>query len=559
MRKKLSIKFKIFIIGLLSVIIVFTAAAAFVFIPSNVYNGVKCAGVNIGGMTYDKIIKALQEEHGSNPSGGTIKLLLEDKSFSLATDDIDVQYDYEKSALNALKFGHDGSFFPRVKLVLHALFSGYEVPLEFSYNEAKLNSYIEKMLEGIGTPVVEYSYEVLSGKLYITNGSPGDMPDKDEVCNALLNTIGTRRFDEKLIFKKQERLPEGIDVETLFAKLHGAPADAYYERMDNEIIIVPHKYGIDFDKVKAEEIIKMNTAYGKTFEIPAIITEPSVLAEDLKKRLFSQTLGSYKTNFNTGAVARCSNIYLASSKINNFVMMPGEVFSYNGIVGERSKETGFEMAQVYMNNEVVDGIGGGICQVSSTLYCATLYSNLEIVERVNHQLTVSYVPLGQDATVDYGNIDFRFKNNTSYPIKIVSRAEGSQIEVSIVGYREKPEKVEISNVTVSTIPPTVKEEVDPELPIGEKKVKSQGGYGSVVETYKVVTIDGVKGERKLVSKSTYGAGKTLMAIGTKPVEDKDETDAEKAESNGGLSSAETMPRTQALTGGSEAATQVDID
>lgn len=557
-RKKLSIKFKIFIISLFTVAIIFTAAAAFVYVPSNVYSGVKCAGIDVGGMTYDKIIKALHEEHGSTPSGGNIMLVLEGKSFSLASDDIDVKYDYEKSALNALNFGHEGSLFPRMKLVLYALFNGYEVPMDFSYNEEKLDAYIEEMLEGIGTPVVEYSHEVKNGKLYLTNGSPGDMPDKEEVCSAILNTIATSSFDEKLIFEKEERLPDGIDVETLFTKLHSAPADSYYERRDDEILIVPHKYGIDFDKRKAAEIIKMNTAYGKTFEIPAIITEPSVLADDLEKKLFSQNLGSYKTNFNTSSVSRCSNIYLASSKINNYTMMPGEVFSYNEIVGERSKETGFEMAKVYMNNEVVDGIGGGICQVSSTLYCAILYSNLEIVERVNHQLTVSYVPLGQDATVDYGNIDLKFKNNTPYPIKIVSRAEGSQIEISIVGYREKPEKVEVYNVTVSTIPPTVKEENDPALPFGEKKVISQGSHGSVVETYKVVTIDGIKGERKFVSKSTYSAGKTLMAIGTKPVEAKEETDTTVSE--GEPSDDEIPPpHTQELTDDSKPTAQIDVD
>lgn len=528
-RKKLSIKFKIFVVCSLLVVIP-AVSAALLLASEDVYRGVHCAGVPLEGMTYDKMVNTFIEELGEESSADEISLVLDGRLFALSTEDIDVVYDYEKTAMKALEYGRSGSFLSRAKKVFGAFFFGYDMPMEVTYNKSKLDLYVAGILEGIGTPVIEYSYEVKDGKLYLTNGTPGDMPGKTEVCSAILQTIGMRNFDKKLEFEKKERLPGDIDVEALYDEIRGEPADAYFERQGNEVVVIPHKYGIDFDKNIVAGIITENKGFGKTYEIPAKITAPDVLANELREKLFSQTLGSYKTTFNTGQVARSQNIYLASSKINNLILMPGEEFSYNNVVGERTKEAGFEIASVYMNNEVVDGIGGGICQVSSTLYCAVLYADLEVVERKNHQLTVSYVPLGQDATIDYGNIDFRFRNNTDYPIKIISRAGGAQIEVSIVGYREKPVKVTIKNITVSTIPPGIVEEEDPTLPLGEKKVKTQGSYGSIVETYKEVTVDGVKGNPKLISKSTYSPGKTIMLIGTKPLEDEEEN----AESEEGI-------------------------
>lgn len=496
-----------------------SALAAFLFIPKAVYSGVSCSGVDVGGKTYDKIVNALLEEFGSTPPDEKISLILDGKSFTLATKDIDVVYDYKNTALKALLYGRNGGYILRTKQVISALFCGYNLPLEFSYSHIKLENCINQMLEGIGTPVLEYSYQVKDKKLFLTNGIPGNMPDKELISKAIIYSIGTRNYEEELRFDKEERLPSEMNVDVIFDDLNCLPTDAYFERQGDEVVIVPHRYGIDFEKKKVAELIKENSGYGKTYEIPAIITDPHIHTMDLEKKLFSQTLGSYKTSFNISQTSRSANIYLASSKINNYIMMPGEEFSYNEVVGERTLESGFEIAHVYLNNEVADGIGGGICQVSSTLYCATLYANLKISQRVNHQLTVSYVPLGQDATIDYGNIDFKFVNNTEYPIKIVSRAQGAQIEVSIIGYREKTEKVEIYNATIATIPPTITEEKDPLLPIGEEKIITQGSYGSVVETYKVVTIDGIKGERKFVSKSSYGSGKTIVAVGTKPLED----------------------------------------
>ena len=499
-----------------AILLVFILSSCiYVFADSKIYSRVTCAGVKLSGMTEKQAAEALRKNFGDDPAAGKINLSLDGEKKSLFTDDIDVEYSYEKSAEEAYKFGREGGGFHRYTSVLGSLFKGHQIPLYFKYDEEKLDKAIDNLLEGIGTPVEEYSYKIEDGKLLVTNGKPGDMPNRDDIKAKILETIGKREFGEELKFKKEKRLPKEFNEEDLYKEVHKEAKDAEYAKEDGEVVIKDPVYGVDFDKKRAKSIIKDNKDYGKTFEIPADITEPELTKEKAEERLFTQTLGSYKTNYNSGDVSRSSNIALAASLVNNTVLLPGEEFSYNGTVGERTAANGFKMAHVYMNNEVADGLGGGICQVSSTLYCAVLYANIEVTERTCHQLPVTYVPLGQDATVDYGNIDFKFKNNTDYPIKIVTSAGGGLAEASILGYREVDEKVELYPVRTGTVAATVKEEPDDTLPLGEKKVEKQGSDGCTVELYKTVTKNGTTSERTLVSRSTYSGGKTIVKVGTK--------------------------------------------
>ncbi len=510
---------KIFLIAAAALLLLVIAfASTYVLANKTVYRGVECCGVKLGGLTAQEAEAALRSRFGDEMAPGKIKLDLAGNEREIFTDEFSTVYSFEKTAEEAMAYGRNGSFFKRCGDAVAALFKGYNLPVSFTADDEKLLSCVEKMLEGTGTPVTEYSFSVRDGKLFVKNGTPGDMPDSEEIMDGIKKAAGERKFDDTLKFSKKTRQPKKLTAEKLYEDAFSAPCDASYQKEGNAVVVIPHKYGIDFNKKEAEDIIKQHTEYGEEFEIPAKIEMPSLLYEDAKARLFAQTLGSYKSNFNSGDRSRSSNIYLAAKLINDVILMPGDVFSYNDIVGERSAARGFKVAHVYMNNEVVDGIGGGICQVSSTLYCATLYANMEIVTRTNHQLPVSYVPLGQDATVDYGNIDFKFKNNTGYPLKVAAGGSGGTVTVSLLGYRDDTVKVEVTPVRISTIPSPVTEKQDPSLPQGERKIEKKGADGCVVETYKTATVNGVKGEKKLTSKSTYAATKTIVRVGTKPVE-----------------------------------------
>ena len=198
---------------------------------------------------------------------------------------------------------------------------------------------------------------------------------------------------------------------------------------------------------KSEYVIPLQTLY------------PNVTTNMIGAEAFPDLLSTYSTKYSTRDTDRTTNLQLASSKINGTVLMPGETFSYNQVVGERTISAGYKEAPIYVSGEVVDGLGGGICQITSTLYNAVLYANLEIVERSNHQFVPSYVTASRDATVVYGSIDFKFKNNRNYPIKILCSVSGGIARFNIYGLRTDNEyEVEISSrVTGSTADSTYSE------------------------------------------------------------------------------------------------------
>ena len=195
------------------------------------------------------------------------------------------------------------------------------------------------------------------------------------------------------------------------------------------------------------------------YVVPLKILYPNVTTNMIGTEAFPDLLSSYSTRYNAYDRDRTTNLQLAANKINGTVLMPGETFSYNQVVGERTIAAGYKEAPIYVSGEVVDGLGGGICQITSTLYNAVLYANLEIVERSNHQFVPSYVTASRDATVVYGSIDFKFKNNRDYPIKIMCSVSGGIANFQIFGLKTDNEyEVEISSyVTGSTANETYSE------------------------------------------------------------------------------------------------------
>lgn len=236
---------------------------------------------------------------------------------------------------------------------------------------------------------------------------------------------------------------------------------------------------IDFDALKKnidEKNIKFSVSYVKI--------KPSVYTEDLGDELFPDLLGKFTTYYSEGNVGRSINVKLAASKINGYIMNVGDVFSFNQVVGRRDYANGFKDAAVYSANGVENGVGGGICQVSSTLYPAVLYADLKIVERRNHSYTVAYAAPGLDATVSYGSIDFRFSNNKKNPIKLSAIADNGAMTVRIYGTKENNNIVELDAKTLKVTPREEKRIFDETLPIGTSKVTNSGFDGVTAQVYK---------------------------------------------------------------------------
>ena len=196
--------------------------------------------------------------------------------------------------------------------------------------------------------------------------------------------------------------------------------------------------------------------------------------------------------------------------------MPGETFSYNKTVGSRTIEAGWKEGTAYISGKVVPSVGGGVCQVSSTLYNTALLANLDITERTNHTFTVDYVAASRDATVYYGSLDFCFKNSRSYPIKIVASAKNGVCKISIMGIREEIEyEVIIQSKITSYIGNTTVYKEDPTLPIGKEKVEQIGFAGCRSEGYKILKRNGKIVSQTLLSKDTYSPQEKIVRRGTK--------------------------------------------
>ena len=253
---------------------------------------------------------------------------------------------------------------------------------------------------------------------------------------------------------------------------------------------------------------------GGTVELATEITEPEGSAEELQ--YVKDLLGSFTTSYSTSGANRSKNIASGTEHINGTVLYPGEEFSAYEVVAPFTAENGYAMAGSYLNGETVDSMGGGICQVSTTLYNAVLRAELEVTERSPHSMTVSYVELSEDAAIAGTYKDLKFVNNTDYPVYIEGyTSSDKKVTFNIYGKetRDPEREIAFESVLVSQTDPATVLTEDAGQPLGYKNVSS-GRTGYVAELYKIVTVNGVETERIKVNKSTYRGSNRTVTYGT---------------------------------------------
>ncbi len=234
------------------------------------------------------------------------------------------------------------------------------------------------------------------------------------------------------------------------------------------------------------------------------------------EEFYTDLLAEYETKFNEQQLNRSQNIKIATTKINGTVVLPGEIFSYNDTVGYRTETDGFKLAPMYIGGKLVDGIGGGVCQVSSTLYNAVLCANLEVIERKSHQFLPAYIEVGRDATVADGYIDFKFKNTRKYPIKIICSAQNGVVKVKIYGRKQDTEyDIKIQTVLKGVKPYKTIYEYNRNVKKGENIVAQKGKNGYECKVYKVISLNGEIISKSLISTDTYNVMNEIIIIGTK--------------------------------------------
>lgn len=307
-------------------------------------------------------------------------------------------------------------------------------------------------------------------------------------------------------------------MEDIEVHINREAKDATILRRNGAFHITKEQIGMEVDKkVLIDKIQKNIQRFSQEdITIPIIYNTPRITEEKLLA--IKDVLGQYSTTFNAQQSGRSENIAIAARSINNTLLMPQEEFSFNKQTGPRGIAGGYQEAPVIINGELVPGVGGGICQVSSTLYNAVARSNLEVSDRRNHSLPVAYVPLGQDATVAGDYIDFKFINNRQYPVYVESFVQNSSVFVRIHGKKEDNIKVTLVSEIIETIEPKIEIKKDDTLLIGEKEVIREAKKGFRVNTYKVYTENGRQLKREYISTDRYVAVDGIIVEGTKPKE-----------------------------------------
>lgn len=247
--------------------------------------------------------------------------------------------------------------------------------------------------------------------------------------------------------------------------------------------------------------------------LPVEEIEPEVTVESLKELGLDRVIMSFSTEFLTSGEGRAYNVTAAASVLHDWLLEPDEEFAYSTLVKKLEEQFTLKEAPVILNGKFEPGVGGGICQVSSTLYQAVLRSGLTIVERRNHSLPVAYMPLGHDATYAGDAIDFRFRNSTGKQLLIRTHVENRKLTVKLIGTMPSNERYEIESSTVKTVSPEVVRTLNPNLAPGKTVTKDAGRQGYVVETYRILLRDGKEVSRERVSRDTYRAQPVIIEYG----------------------------------------------
>lgn len=531
-------KKKIFIISILIIFLLFisTIFAIVNMNNTNIISGVKVEGIDISKMSKeeaenvinDKIQVILKRD---------ITLKLDEYTTTITPEQIEMKFDYADALNKAQKIAKTNNILIDNYQILKTNILKTNINMQITYNKEILSDMIKNINLEIPEAVKQVTYEINDDKLIITNGKSGIEVQEDKLEEQIIDNIKDQLKDVindiKIPTKKVEA--KKIDIEKIHDEIYKEAKDAYIE--DEPFKLHVEENGLDFN-ISMKEAKRIISEEKEEYEIPLKITKPKVKTEDLGDKIFKQTLSKYTTIYDAGNKSRANNIALACKTINGTIILPGETFSYNKVLGNTTKEKGYQLGGAYVGGKVVKAYGGGICQVSTTLYNSVLYANLEIVERYNHSYAVSYVPAGRDATVSYGGKDFKFKNNRKYPIKIVANAKNGVVNISLKGIKEDKEyDIEISSSVLSTTPFETTYQDNNTLAEGKQKIIQKGHNGYKSKAYKIVKYNGKVISKTLLSSDTYKPMNRIIEKGTKKNSSKS-SDETKSESDEKIEEAE---------------------
>lgn len=448
------------LIGFLAAVLVLAGTYGFFVITGSIYPGVRIDGTSVAFQSQRDVAEKLNQ-YSSAVLDKSITVLTKSSMYVLDISEFASVEDPELTAQLAYQMGRTGSFLDNIAEVVDILFHQRNINTQLSIDEEKLRAVLTELSATSYMEPTDRKYVISNGYLLIDGGAPGLTLDIDTAVAELTERIQSHNWANYSIPYK-EVPAASIDLDQAYEKVSQEAVNAHYDPETQSIVEAQN--GVTFDLEAAKTSIDVNST--EVQSIPLTYTEPEIYAADLEGLLFRDTLGSTTTYFSSWS-GRGTNIKLCAASINGTVVQPGEVFSFNDTRDEATEENGYQMATIYSGGKMVPGIGGGICQVSSTLYVSALKANMETVERHNHMFTVSYLDISYDATVYAGSLDYRFKNTSDYPVRIEATTSGGALTIKIMGTKTDDTKVTLSS----------------------KRVGSDESY-IYAELYKTVTVNG---------------------------------------------------------------------
>lgn len=428
------------IIALALVVVVVLGVCSYGFVLKNqdaIYPNVYVAGVNVGGLKRDAAVSAVSEAVQKSYASDTLNVVLPDRTLSLTPEVTQVALNPDQAIDEAMRYGRSGGPISAVINYLRTGKSEYSVDLDSSLNLD--TDYIRTLVDQTARecasdkidPIVKVNEE--AGTITITAGSPAVSLDADKLYDAVIARFSSGDFSD-LDFEYDTVPCESVDLQQYYDKYCKEMTDAYYDEEKKEL--VPEVNGYGFDLPYYTQQLAMAKA-GEVITIQMEDLVPEVTLEELKKTYFADVLASYDSP-HTANAARTKNLELACKAIDGTILNPGDEFSFNKIVGERTKEKGYLAAIVYTDGGKSESQeGGGICQVASTIYTCTLLADLEVTERAPHMYLVTYVEPGMDATIYWPSLDYKFKNSTDMPLRVDASVSGGYVHIKLVGTKQE--------------------------------------------------------------------------------------------------------------------------
>jgi len=418
----------------------------------DIFPNVTMDGIDIGGMSTLEAAGTLS----ADPSFGSEDRILTVElpagvEMEVSAKEAGCLLDGNTAAEAAYDACHGSGFFGNTITYLKCVTGGMELDAEQGeLDETYLRNLVNSSAGSVQMALGDMDVDIGEDSITVVKGASTASIDPDD----LYETVKTALLEGKSGTMEYNAVSSGgqveeLDLQQLYDMVNQEPVNAVYDPSTNSP--TQSQPGRTFDLEEAQMLWDA-AEVGDKVVIPLIITEPEITTENLSSMLFSEVLAQKSTTLGGSSAARINNLTKACASINDVIMNPGDEFSYNNTLGQRTTASGYMAAGAYSNGQVVSEVGGGICQVSSTLYYCTLIANLEIVDRSCHYFGVDYLPAGLDATVSWPSPDFKFRNSSDYPIKIEAYVDNASysVVVRILGCNPEGIRVELKTETWTT-------------------------------------------------------------------------------------------------------------